>query len=163
MPLIVTYRCPHCGESCRHGVSESTAVLTCASCHRSLRTTPSAIQEGHVTKCLVCPSSELFIRKNFPQRLGVGIVALGFALSCVAWFYHLLVTTFAILFATALIDVVLYVLLGEVLECYRCHAQYYGDEDLTQHDAFDLEVHERHRQMQARLAAFAETASDQPG
>ena len=85
---------------------------------------------------------------------------MGFALSCVAWFFHMLITTFAILFATALIDVVLYLSLGDVVECYRCHAQYRGLDDMTTHEPFDLEIHERHRQVQARLALSATVASE---
>jgi len=93
------------------------------------------------------------VRKDFPQRLGVGIVVLGFAASCVTWYYHHILLTFGILFATALVDLLLYVLMGNVLECYRCHAQYRGVEGLEDHPPFSLEVHEKHRQQAARLAA----------
>ena len=103
------------------------------------------IQGGYLQKCIACPSTELFVRKNFPQRLGVMIVAIGFGISCVTWYYHMIIATFAVLFLTALLDVVLYLIVGELVECYRCHAQYRGLTDVTKHGAFDLEVHERIR------------------
>ena len=62
-----------------------------------------------------------------------------------------------ILFATALIDVVLYVVMGNVLECYRCHAQYRGLPSLEGHEGFNLEVHERYRQQAARLRQHPHT------
>lgn len=161
MPITVTYRCSQCGDSCLHSVNAATQLLCCPHCQHQLRPADSAFVAGRLRKCLVCPSTELFVRKNFPQRLGVTIVVLGFAASSVAWFYHMLITTFAILFATALIDVVLYLSLGELVECYRCHAQYRGLPDLTAHEPFDLEIHERHRQVQARLALSATVASEE--
>jgi hypothetical protein len=99
---------------------------------------------------MVCPSTELFVRKDFPQRLGVAIVVVGLAASCVTWAWQMLVPTFAILFGTALIDVVLYIVMPECLTCYRCAARYRGA--AGPHGSFDLETHERHRQQRIRLA-----------
>jgi hypothetical protein len=59
--------------------------------------------------------------------------------------------TYGVLFATALIDVVLYLTVGNVLQCYRCHAQYRGLPGLEHHQPFNLETHEKHRQQRIRL------------
>ena len=109
------------------------------------------MQGETIERCLVCPSRELFIRKNFPQRLGVAIVVLGFAISCVTWYFRLVIPTFGVLFATAGIDVLLYLFMGNALQCYRCQAHYSGVGGLEQHSPFDLEIHERHRQEKIRL------------
>ena len=53
---------------------------------------------------------------------------------------------------TAVLDALLYLLMGDVLTCYRCHCEYRGAEGLEEHAAFDLEVHEKYRQQAARLA-----------
>ena len=58
--------------------------------------------------------------------------------------------TFGILFATALIDVLLFFLVGNALMCYRCFAQYRGLEEIEEHGPFNLETHERYRQAAAR-------------
>jgi hypothetical protein len=103
---------------------------------------------------------ELFVRKNFPQRLGVAIVVAGLAASCVAWANREMMITFGILFGTALLDVVLFLFMPNCLSCYRCGARYSGDGVANQHGdpaagsnqfgAFDLETHEKHRQLVAR-------------
>jgi hypothetical protein len=61
------------------------------------------------------------------------------------------VLTFAILFATALVDLVLYIVVGDALLCYRCGAQYRNVEQMEEHSGFNLETHERYRQQAARL------------
>mgnify|MGYP001362427607 CR=1 FL=1 len=91
------------------------------------------------------------MRKDFPQRIGVGLVVVGILGSSIAWAYGHLYFTFGILFATALADVLLYTFVGEQLMCYRCHAEYRGVGDLESHQPFNLETHERHRQTTARI------------
>jgi hypothetical protein len=59
--------------------------------------------------------------------------------------------TYGVLFTFALIDVVLYLVVGNVLHCYRCQAQYRGVPGLEEHQPFNLETHEKHRQQQIRL------------
>jgi hypothetical protein len=112
---------------------------------------------GRVQRCLVCPSTDLFVRKDFPQRLGVLIVAVGIIGSSIAWYHAHLYWTFGILFATALVDVLLYTFVGDALMCYRCQAQYRGVEEMDAHGTFDLETHERHRQLTARLKTARQT------
>ena len=102
-------------------------------------------------KCLVCPSNELYVRKDFPQRLGVGLVIVGVVGSSIAWYHAEVFWTFAILFASALIDVLLFAVVGDALMCYRCGAQYRGAAEIESHGAFDLEKHEKYRQLAARL------------
>jgi hypothetical protein len=82
----------------------------------------------------------------------VAIVAVGFVISSVFWFYRMPLWTYGTLFATALIDVALYLTVGNVLQCYQCQAQYRGLKSLDDHEGFDLETHEKHRQQQIRLA-----------
>ena len=149
--MNITYRCPKCEATSTISVADGDATISCPHCSHSIGIPPGAIQDEQLNRCLVCPSKELFIRKNFPQRLGVAIVVLGFALSCVTWYFHMVVATFAVLFATAGIDVLLYVLMGDALQCYRCQAHYTGVASLEEHSPFDLEIHERHRQEQIRL------------
>ena len=110
-------------------------------------------------RCLVCSSTELFIRKDFSQRLGVTIVVAGIVVSSVFWEYRMPYWTYGVLFATALIDVVLYFTVGNVLQCYRCQAQYRGVPGSENHGGFDLETHEKYRQQRARLAERAKTSS----
>lgn len=103
--------------------------------------------------CPACGCRDLFIRKDFPQRLGVGLVLVGFGGFLAANYFHHPYAAFGFLFATAAIDVLLYMVVGDALVCYRCGAHYRGAKNLAEHSAFQLETHERYRQLAARLKA----------
>jgi hypothetical protein len=149
--LNVTYACPACHEGTQSHFDADTKALKCNCCGQELAVPEDAVEGKRVVRCLVCPSTDLFVRKDFPQRLGVLIVATGIIGSSIAWYHAHLYWTFGILFATALIDVLLYTFVGDALMCYRCQAQYRGVEEMDAHGMFDLETHERHRQLNARL------------
>jgi len=119
-----------------------------------------AIVETRVKRCLVCPSTDLYVRKDFPQVIGVSLVVLGIVGSSIAWYQMNIAWTFGILFATALLDVLLYAWVGDALMCYRCNAQYRGVDEMDSHGNFDLETHEKYRQLAARLPT--EPAQEQP-
>jgi hypothetical protein len=149
--MNVTFTCPDCQRDVRVEVAPIDQALRCPNCHAALCIPQDAFDGPALTRCLVCPSRDLFVRKDFPQRLGVAIVVVGFVASSVAWYYYSVLTTFAILFLTALVDVLLYAIVGDSLTCYRCGAQYRMAEGMERHKSFNLETHERYRQQKARL------------
>ena len=154
--MRITFACPACHATVGLDEIESRAALSCPACGATIAVPEGAIAAGppaRLTRCLVCPSTELFVRKDFPQRVGLAIVVVGLAASCVAWAWRELVLTFAILFGTALVDVVLYVVMPDCLSCYRCGARYSGPGVRGAFGGFDLETHEKHRQQAARLRA----------
>ena len=151
--ITVSARCPYCNDTISQRLEPGRRVV-CPACGQTFTDNcPDLDDASQPARCVTCPSTELFVRKDFPQRLGVAIVVAGFAASSVAWYHHLVFWTFGILFFTALIDVLLYLIMGNVLECYRCHAQYRGLSALTGHAGFDLEIHERYRQQAARAGS----------
>jgi DNA-directed RNA polymerase subunit RPC12/RpoP len=166
--MNVAFACPRCSQSVRLEVPEGAASIACPACRGELVLPPDAYRDGEVHRCLVCPSTELFVRKDFPQQLGVGIVVVGIVLSCIAWSMYRPYWTFGVLFATAAIDVVLWFVVPNCLNCYRCDAQYRGLRGLDKHAGFDLETHERYRQQGIRLREAARaadrrgTSSDSP-
>ena len=149
--MNVTYNCPACHRTTRAQLASDTASIACSHCQQRVNVASGAISGKQIHRCLVCPSTELFARKDFPQRLGVALVIIGFVGSSIAWFNYQVLLTFTILFVTALVDLVLYIVMGESLTCYRCHAQYRGFEEIERHGGFDLETHERYRQRAARV------------
>ncbi|HTQ39544.1 MAG TPA: hypothetical protein VMJ32_10975 [Pirellulales bacterium] len=173
--MNVTFPCPKCEAANRteiapdSGGSSATGStpaqsLSCTQCGQTWQIPPGAIdRHGGVHRCLACPSTDLFVRKDFPQQLGVAIVTVGLLGSCVAWAYSMLYLTFTILFVTALIDVVLYVFVPNALMCYRCGAMYRGATDVDEHESFNLETHERHRQQKIRLAETREAPRREQG
>lgn len=149
--MNLTFACPECDGDARVELGDDAEAVVCPHCQVRISVPAGAIVDGEPRRCLVCPSVDLFVRKDFPQRLGVTIVVIGFAISCVTWHYHLLYWTFGVLFATAGIDLGLFLVMGEALVCYRCQAHYRGLRSLKSHGPFDLEVYERYRQQTLRL------------
>ncbi|MBX9787444.1 MAG: hypothetical protein K2Y37_00885 [Pirellulales bacterium] len=156
--MQVTYACPHCERTVSVGAVDGHSAVVCPACAAGIDPPADAMSGDRLERCLICPSRDLFVRKDFPQRLGVAIVVVGFVLSIVAYYFYWIATSFGILFATALIDVLLYLGVGNVLMCYRCGAQYRGLPRLDEYGAFELETHERYRQQAARLADRRPTA-----
>ena len=154
--MQVTFRCPSCDQTVTAAVEPTARAVRC-DCSAAIEIPEGATSGRGLSRCLVCPSSELFVRKDFSQSLGVTIVIVGFVISSIFWYYRMPLWTYGVLFATALIDVVLYLTVGNVLQCYRCHAQYRGVPGLDEHEPFDLETHEKHRQQAARLAQSSGT------
>ena len=148
-------RQPH--ESTRLRIDDASRLVfvPCPACGHIVVASQGAVKGEEVLKCVVCPSADLFIRKDFPQGLGLTIIGLGFAASTVTYYYQQITATFAILFVTALIDAVLYLVMGNVLQCYRCEAQYRGVPGVDEGQEFDLTIHEKHRQQEARLGKDA--------
>lgn len=151
--MNVTFACPHCHQATRLSFDENTDKLVCGACGGVVKLPEGAVEGRSLNRCLVCPSTDLFVRKDFPQRLGVSLVVVGIVGSSIAWAYTNVFWTFAILFATALADLGLFMIVGNALMCYRCQAQYRGVQEMDVHGAFDLETHERHRQVVARMGA----------
>jgi hypothetical protein len=156
--MNITFACPKCECPARVEVEPAAAEFACPHCDAAFSIPASAMVDGCLQRCLVCPSRDVYMRKDFPQRLGVLIVVLGFAASCVTWAYSRPIWTFAILFATALVDVVLYLFMPSALLCYHCGAVYRGLPHAERYEGFDLATHERYRQQAIRLAEHQRAA-----
>jgi hypothetical protein len=155
--MNVSFRCARCGHSNQVELDRALQQIGCSACDQSWAVPPQAIGDGQLGRCVVCPCTELFVRKDFPRFLGVSIIAAGIVASTIAWAMYRPITTFAILGATALLDLVVYGLVGDVLECYRCHAEYRAV-NVQSHAAFEMTTYEAQRQHVARLAQHARQA-----
>ena len=150
--MNVAFYCDHCDRTTQAGIDVDTTTVKCRYCQAEQRLQPNAIEPGNVTRCVICPCEELFVRKDFPQRLGLCIILVQIITSSITWYFHMIYWTFAILGVSAFLDFILYMCIGNVLQCYRCQSQYRGIAGLEDRDAFNLETHERYRQQQARMA-----------
>ena len=157
----ITFSCPDCGGLLQAPFETQSVSARCPRCNADRVLQQPELESGYLKRCLACPSTELFVRKDFPQRLGVAIVIVGFIASSVFWAYHHVIMTYAVLLLTALVDVVLYLTMGNVLECYRCHAQYRGLPGFGDYEQFDLEAYEKHRQQALRLEAARQASEVQ--
>jgi hypothetical protein len=160
--MNLSFACPNCRTKVRRDFTPDTHMLDCPHCTQQIAVPRGAIGEGAVHRCLVCPSRDLYVRKDIPQRLGVSVVGVGILASSIAWGYHQVYWTFGILFATALVDLVLFFLVGNSLMCYRCHAVYRGVDRMDAHGPFNLDTHERYRQLAARLSPSSASPPQRP-
>lgn len=165
--MNVTFACIECGSTSRQTYSAGDDQLSCPACSHVHPLHPGALEqneEGHdsLVRCLVCPSDDLFVRKDFSQRLGIAIITIGFIASSIAWYYYFTILSYGILFASALLDITLFFLVGNLLECYRCHSQYRGLRETDRYSGFDLVIHERERQYEARLEQAASAQQGDP-
>lgn len=160
--MNVTYNCPACDKTAVAELPDGITEVACSHCRERIAIPAGAIvalpadgattQNRKLVGCVVCPSDELFLRKNFPQRLGVAVVVIAAVISSIFWYYRLPAGAYITLFIAALIDLVAYTCVGNLLQCYRCQAQYRDVPGLEEHEAFDLETHEKYRQQGIRLA-----------
>jgi hypothetical protein len=153
--MNATFSCPACHAGVRQQFDPTSIALACPHCGQQIKFAAGSIDGDRLKRCLVCPSTDLYVRKDFPQRLGVFLVVVGIVGSSIAWNYANLPWTFGILFATALADLALFALVGNALMCYRCGAQYRGTAEMDAHGQFNLETHEKYRQLAARVGSSA--------
>ena len=99
----------------------------------------------------MCGCDDLWRQKDFPPALGLTLVGLGALLSTLAWLWYYPVAAIGILMAFALVDLVLFALMPDVLVCYRCGARYRHTAIREDHPRFSLELAERYRQEERRL------------
>jgi hypothetical protein len=157
--MNVTFICPHCDRPTRQPFTTAIPEVACGHCQSITRFIETAGTGPATEKCMLCARGELFVRKDFSQRLGLTIIAIGFIAATITWAWHMPLATYAILGVSAAIDFTLFFVVGNLLECYNCHAEFRGMEHLGEFQAFNLETHERFRQQSARLRE----ATENPG
>ena len=120
-------------------------TMECPRCHvqHPMRVSDSIRRDQLVDRCVVCGGSELFIRKDFPQRLGVAVVVV-FGLVAIYYFSISVLIAWSILAAAVLIDLVIYAFLGKVTTCYACRAEYRKCPLNPVHEGFDLATSEKY-------------------
>jgi hypothetical protein len=92
----------------------------------------------------------LFIRKDFPQRLGLGIVII--AAVTFLWlassrqrFYLGAI----VLLSAAILDAALYWFVPKITVCYRCRAEFRDVPINPDHEGYELAVGEKYRRRES--------------
>ena len=88
----------------------------------------------------------MFIRKDFPQKLGLFIVILAavsfLVLAASRRFFYLGVI---VLLVAAMVDAALYAIVPKVTVCYRCRAEFRDRPINPAHHGFELATGEKYR------------------
>jgi hypothetical protein len=141
----IRFACPVCespGRAELPGVSE----WQCPACDHIV---PLA-GENDGRCCAVCGNHELYRKKDFPHWLGMSILVIACLASIVTYWLRRQWLTWSILIGSAIIDGLLYLLVGDVTVCYRCQALHRELPDTVQQPPFELGIAERYRQERIR-------------
>lgn len=148
--MHLSFHCPSCGKH-SESTDSSARTVCCDACDWSRTPPQDDFDEDVPRACLVCGNGDLWRQKDFSQRLGIAIVILGAVLSSVAWSQHMPLTALGILLLFALADLVLFIIMPDVLVCYRCQARHRGVGADSGHGGFNHELAERYRQEKMRV------------
>jgi hypothetical protein len=107
--------------------------------------------EPGLARCAACGNHELYKKKDFPHSLGMAILIVALVLSTVTYYAYEKWWTWSFLIGSALIDGALYLVVGDVVVCYRCEAHHRGTLTTDAHQPFEITIGERYRQDRMRL------------
>lgn len=114
----------------------------CAHCGRSNPPAPAGrvapASPAALDGCLQCGNPELYTKKDVPQQIGCAVVLAAIALATAAYALWDFPGAFAVFAAVALLDFLIYLRLGSVTVCYRCHAEFRRFPENPDHHAFDM-------------------------
>ena len=100
-----------------------------------------------LTACPGCGCRDLFVRKRFPQKVGLGLViGAAVAFLILAARRETFYLGVAILIGVVILDLILYPFFGETTECYRCRRNFPRAPINPEHEGFDLATAEKYRQ-----------------
>lgn len=149
--MEVRFECPVCGIPVCHPLDQDTNSVDCPACEWNRPIPIDRLSENGPRQCLACGCGDLWRQKDFPQALGLTMVGLGVLLSTIAWAMYLPEYAIGVLMGFALVDLLLYTFMPDMLVCYRCSARYRHADLGEDPRRFDLEVAERYRQESIRL------------
>jgi hypothetical protein len=108
-------------------------------------------RHGDIRQCAACGGTEFFIRKDFPQKLGLILVILFGTVASVFYYFENIPATFGTLGSLVIVDAAIYFFVSRVTVCYRCRAEYRGVAYNPEHQGFDLATSEKYDPAAARL------------
>lgn len=126
-------------------LEECGETMECPRCHTKhpMTITDSMREKNMVDVCAVCGCREFFIRKDFPQKVGLAVVVV-FGLVAIYSFTVSVLVAWGVLAAAALVDLVIYCFTGTVTTCYNCRADYRKYKPNPEHEGFDLATSEKY-------------------
>ena len=144
--MNVIFDCPTCGSQ-TYAALEQPADGLCPQCDHRFHLEAA---DKSLPTCAACGNHELYKRKDFPQGIGMAILLLACVLSTLTYLWYEKWWTWFFLLGSAAVDGILYLLVGDVIVCYRCQAHHRGFTATDAHRPFDISIGERYRQEKIR-------------
>jgi hypothetical protein len=146
----IIFQCPACQHRRVTTPKPADGPVKCDECQWGRNEGVGDFSEGHLCRCRICGCEDLWRQKDFPPAMGLALVATAAILSCIAYANYQPLLALAILMVAALIDMLLYTFMGDMLVCYRCGSRHRQTAMADEHPRFDLETAERYRQQDLR-------------
>ena len=142
-PKRIRVKCPECGWKQRLTPTGSPTEATCPRCsHKTpLAWSESVAADREVDSCPVCEGGDFFIHKDLNRNAGLTVVIIVVLISFTLLYLELDWLAYAILFAFAFLDLIIYQMLTFVTVCYRCKTELRGAYQRTA-PVFDLHIAE---------------------
>lgn len=151
--MHIIFQCPACVKRTICQPEPVTGPVSCGHCNWSRNEAADDFDGEYCRRCRICGCNDLWRQKDFPPALGLTFVVIGGVLSTIAWGWHEPEWALGILMFFALVDLVLYTVMNDMLVCYRCRARHRKTLLDDEYAAFDLELNERYVQMKKRQDA----------
>jgi len=124
----LTLKCPECESALPVGAADAPSEVTCGRCSYPIRLLvgENVRADREVDICPVCTGGDFYRRKDFDPKLGLTVVVVASLISAGFLWVGLVLFAFGVLAAAALIDLIVYRLIGDLTVCYRCHTEFRG-------------------------------------
>lgn len=146
--MQIRFHCPT--ESCvaiieYQPLEQSSDTIQCPRCQTPHRVhiNDTIRHQSTIDRCPLCNCQELFVRKDFPPRLGLAIVLVAGVISIATLTTNALIA-YGVLLLAMLIDLILYLVVGKLTACYACRAEFRGGTINPKHEIFDLATSEKY-------------------
>ena len=144
--MKVVFACPQCDAPAQARLN-APIDWQCPECQHTLHLDPP---DAALSACRICGNHELYKKKDFPHWLGMTILIVALVLSTITYYWYEKWWSWSFLIGSAIIDGVMYLMVGDVLVCYRCEANYRGFATSDAHHPFEISIGERYRQERIR-------------
>ncbi len=126
--MRITLKCPVCDSALAIDPATVPAEVACGGCSEELALTLTDIvrEDRAVDACPLCRGRDFYTRKDFDPKLGLTVVIVGALVSAGFYWFGLDLVAYGVLGAAALIDLVVYGRLKDLIVCYRCHSEFRG-------------------------------------
>lgn len=138
----------HCGKRVRSEIDHAGSQdVTCPDCNtaQTIHFDDDLVGSHQITACPACQGSEFFIRKDFPQLLGLAIVVAA-GLASIWLLGRNLLWAYGVLILALAVDFLIYWFIAKVTVCYKCRAEFREMPLNPSHGGFSLATAEKYRQ-----------------
>src|SRR5262245_53195604 len=136
--MRILFACPECEHPAALTLP-ATGDWQCPHCDHLLRLPPAAEIEA-LRACPICGTHDIYKKKDFPHWLGLTILTTACITFLLANAYRHQWLAWVILIGSAVVDGLMYLLVGDVSVCYRCAAHFRRFAASAAHPPHDLGI-----------------------